>query len=221
MATLMAAMGLFGCVRKAENKGESVPDDGTFVIEGRLPAERYDSACLYLVPMQGPHPRPVDSTFVARDGSFRFEGNIEQMAVLRLDYHRRMGIQDLLVVTEPGVTHVILDSVSSSCGTLQNDSLQAFKDRMEYYNKQVGMLAMMRNAGQLDDQNYHMRFDQVRDEMGDWGYRFCKGLGRRTLSIYYFNHLFAGRLDDVRRTELGELLKDTIDYTLPQPGFHR
>ena len=150
-----------------------------------------DSALLFLVPMEGPHPRPVDSVFVAADGKFEFRGNVEQMAVLRLAWRQRYGTQELLVVTEPGVTEVILDSISSSHGTPQNDALQQWKEARE---------ARLAN--------------------GDYNYEFLKSQGRNTLTVF-LNKMIGSSLDSLHRAELNELLRDTVDRSQPQPGFRR
>lgn len=195
--------------------------EGAFVIEGQMPAEKFDSACLYLVPMRGPHPRPVDSVFVGKDGKFRFEGNVEQMAVLRLDWHWPVRVQELLVVTEPGVTHVTLDSVSSGYGTPQNDSLQSIKERLFVYGRRTSELIKLRNQHLLDSASYAEASLQLREEQGNWYYRLFKNIGSTTLSRFVFNQMFSGKLDEERRAELKELLNDTTDYTKPQPGFRR
>lgn len=211
----LSAMLLQSCQNKT---GADLGPDA-FVIEGQLPADRYDSAKIYLVPMFGPHPRPVDSTIVAKDGSFRFEGNVEQMAVLRLDYRRRYGIQDLLVCTEPGVIHVTLDSISSSGGTPQNDLLQQWKERQQQYMHDTQMLAMMRKKG-TPEQELTQFADSFRNEMGEFNYQLLKSTGRTTATIF-INKMLSGHLDSLQRAELNEMLLDTVDYNLPQPGFHK
>ena len=191
-----------------------------FVIEGQLPENRFDSACLYLVPMQGPHPRPVDSTFVGSDGKFRFEGNVEQIAVIRLAWRQRYGVQELLVVTEPGVIHVTLDSISSSYGTPQNDALQQWKKHREEIGKiQANFLAMRRELGSENEQ-FKQQYEAYREAEGEYNYQFLKKQGRNTLSVFLFKR-FNGKLDSLRHAELQEMLVDTIDYTKPQPGFRK
>ena len=197
---------------------EAPLEPGEFLIEGRLPANRYDSAVLYLVPMQGPQPRPVDSVFVNADGTFSFRGNVEQMAVLRLDYHYRFGIQELLVVTEPGHTKVILDSVSSSEGTPQNDALQKWKEHQEKVSSAGVMLNKLRKQVGSDGEELIAKCDSVRQEAGEFNYQWLKSVGRKTVSIF-INKIYSGKLDSTRRAELNELLIDTVDYTKPQPGF--
>lgn len=201
------------------NRSSQSAHPDTFVIDGQLPAGRYDSAILYLVPMYGPHPRPVDSVFIGHDGRFRFEGNVEQMAVLRLEMHRRYGIQDLLVCTEPGATHVILDSISSSAGTPQNELLQQWKDRQQQYMADYAQVRVLRGQGYADEAIRHYT-DSVRTAMGEFNYQLLKGAGRQTVTVF-INKMFSGTLDSLRRAELNEMLIDTIDYNLPQPGFRR
>lgn len=223
MATaLLAASSLAAvcsCTSK-ENTQTTEITPGNFVIEGSLPANRFDSACLYLVPMQGPHPRPVDSVFIKADGKFRFEGNVEQIAVLRVDMHHRMGLQDLLVCTESGLTRVVLDSVSNCIeGTPQNQILQQWKDRMQQYSADNMHLAQMRNAGAPADV-VSFYSDSIREAMGNDLYDLLMSQGRKTATVF-INKMRNGKIDSTRVAELNELLKDTIDWSLPQPGFHK
>ena len=199
---------------------EAPLEPGEFLIEGRLPANRYDSAVLYLVPMQGPQPRPVDSVFVNADGTFSFRGNVEQMAVLRLDYHYRFGIQELLVVTEPGHTKVILDSIRSAQGTPQNDALQEWKEHQEKVISAGVMLNKLRKQIGSDAEEFIAKCDSVREEAGEFNYQWLKSVGRKTVSIF-INKIYSGKLDSIRRAELNELLIDTVDYSKPQPGFRK
>lgn len=194
--------------------------EGEFLIEGQLPAEKFDSACLYLVPMQGPHPRPVDSVFIGTDGKFSFRGNVEQMAVLRLSWRQRFGIQDLLVVTEPGITHVTLDSVSSSYGTPQNEALQRWKEHREASSLALRQLYELRKQSGNNDQEYQEKMASYRTAEGEYNYNFLKEMGRNTLTVF-LNKMFTGNIDSLRRAELNEMLIDTVDYSKPQLGFHR
>lgn len=220
--TLLAVSSLSAicsCTSKQTDTSETITP-GNFVIEGTLPANRYDSACLYLVPMQGPHPRPVDSVFVNADGKFRFEGNVEQMAVLRLSMHQRYGTQDLLVCTEPGLTRVVLDSISYCAeGTPQNIALQQWKDRMAQYMQDSRFYAQLRQSGAPEDQVKQFE-DSIRTSMGNDLYDMLKSMGRTTASIF-INKMRNGKIDSLRVAELNELLKDTTDWNLPQPGFRR
>jgi len=210
---------LCSCSSKETSSAAVVPA-GDFIIEGTLPANRFDSACLYLVPMQGPHPRPVDSVFVKADGKFRFEGNVEQMAVLRVDRQHRYGLQDLLVCTEPGLTRVVLDSVSSCIeGTPQNQILQQWKDRMQQFSADNIKLAQLRNAG-APDELVTSCADSIREAMGNDLYDMLMSHGRQTVTVF-INKMRNGKIDSLRVAELNNLLKDTVNWELPQPGFHR
>lgn len=217
-ATSLAAV--CSCTSKSPDAQTTDITPGNFVIEGTLPANRYDSACLYLVPMQGPHPRPVDSVFVNADGKFRFEGNVEQMAVLRLSMRQRIGVQDLLVCTEPGLTRVVLDSISSCIeGTPQNQILQQWKDRMQQYSADNIKLAQLRKAG-APEEIVTVYSDSIREAMGNDLYNMLMSQGRQTVTVF-INKMRNGKIDSTRVAELNELLKDTIDWNLPQPGFRK
>lgn len=218
---LLAASSLAAiCSCTSKEKTQTVITPGNFVIEGTLPANRYDSACLYLVPMRGPHPRPVDSVFINSDGKFRFEGNVEQMAVLRLSMRQRYDVQDLLVCTEPGLTRVVLDSVSSCInGTPQNQILQQWKDRMLQYSTDNAKLRQLRNDGAPDKIIKHYS-DSIREAMGNDLYNLLISQGRNTATIF-INTMRNGKIDSLRVAELDELLKDTTDWNLPQPGFRK
>ena len=223
MATALLAASSLAAVCSCTSKKTDISENitpGNFVIEGTLPADRYDSACLYLVPMQGPHPRPVDSVFISADGKFRFEGNVEQMAALRLSMRQRYGIQDLLVCTEPGLTRVVLDSVSSCIeGTPQNMILQQWKDRMQQYSVDNAKLRQLSKAGAPDEVISHYS-DSIREAMGNDLYDMLISQGRQTVTVF-INKMRNGKIDSTRVAELDELLKDTIDWSLPQPGFHK
>lgn len=208
------------CSCTSKEKTQTVITPGNFVIEGTLPANRYDSACLYLVPMRGPHPRPVDSVFINSDGKFRFEGNVEQMAVLRLTMRQRYGVQELLVCTEPGLTRVVLDTVSSCIeGTPQNQLLQQWKDRMSQFGQDGLALRSLKKSGAPEEVITHFS-DSIREAMGNDLYNMLISQGRKTATVF-INKMRSGKLDSLRIAELNELLKDTIDWNQPQPGFRK
>lgn len=194
--------------------------EGEFVIEGTLPAERYEGAWLYMVPMRGPEPKPVDSVAVARDGSFRFTGNVEQVAVLRLDWHVRYGIQELLVVTEPGVTRVRLDSISSCIeGTPQNMLLQEWKEHQQSFLMARAKVGKMRQE-RISEEIWKPIADSAAVSQGEFIYQLLKESGPNT-ATRFIGTMLSDHIDSTRRAELKELLVDTIDYSKPQPGFRR
>lgn len=96
-------------------------------IEGTVTAGVADGQKIYLVPMTGANWGNVDSTY-AHNGKFVFEGDTERVSIIRLPFRQRMQAQELLVVTEPGVIKVHLDTNSITSGTPQNNLIQQWKD---------------------------------------------------------------------------------------------
>lgn len=122
MMSLLAAALLCSC-----NK------DG-YRIHGTVTDPSLEGAIVFLVPVTEPVHLPekdnLDSTFI-KNGHFEFSGTKERMVDVRVERLKRFGVQNLLVVTEPGEIDVVLGQRSSSCGTPQNDSLQVWKDITE------------------------------------------------------------------------------------------
>ncbi len=117
----VGAIVMVGC-----KDNQSAQLGGPCVIKGTISPE-YNGKRIFLVPMEGPKTAEyVDSMEVA-NGQFEFKKDSVMMAKIVMDYHYRMNLQPLLVVTEGGVVNVHIDSISSASGTPQNDSLQAWK----------------------------------------------------------------------------------------------
>ena len=95
---------------------------------------KFNGKKIFLVPMTRPYTMESVDSMVVADGKFEFTADTCDLRVIRVDYHFRIGVQDLLVVTEPGDLVVNIDSISSCKGTPQNDSLQAWKERTERFN---------------------------------------------------------------------------------------
>ena len=103
------------------------PKEGC-IIKGVIddPDDR-DGEYVFLVPA-GPHEdADVDSVLIDK-GHFEFVVDKEEMNIIRVTKYRRLGLQDLIVVTEPGVVEAVISSDSHAKGTPQNDSLQVWKD---------------------------------------------------------------------------------------------
>ena len=99
-------------------------------IHGIVPDKSKEGIKVFLVPVDGVQDAAhVDST-VIKDGKFEFTKDSTGMGVIRLDYHYRDNVQELLVVTEPGDVNVTIGPNSTTAGTPQNDSLQAWKDQI-------------------------------------------------------------------------------------------
>jgi hypothetical protein len=73
-------------------------------------------------------------------GKFHFEPDSMQMYKILLDYHYRFGLQPLIVVGEPGVVRVSIDTISHAVGTPQNDSLEQWKLRTEQHNHRLSLM---------------------------------------------------------------------------------
>lgn len=93
-------------------------NDSQYIIEGTLPTAQQDGEWIYLAPMENASIENIDSTRI-ENARFTFQGTGEEMKVLRMRILLRLKFQELLVVTEPGVTSVRIDSISSASGTPQ------------------------------------------------------------------------------------------------------
>lgn len=102
-----------------------------YIIKGTTSQTRLNGKKVLLVPFGKPGIRDsigTDSAYI-KDGKFEIRGNRGKfLARVTIEINERFGTQDLLVVTEPGVINVVIDSVSSGNGTPQNDLLQQWKD---------------------------------------------------------------------------------------------
>lgn len=87
----------------------------------------------------------IDSVAI-KDQTFEFTTDKNMMCILRMDWHFRYGVQDLLVVAEPGELDVTIDSISSCHGTPSNNVLQQWKEMTQVHMKQYGQLQQMYQA---------------------------------------------------------------------------
>ena len=96
----VGAIVMVGC-----KDNQSAQLGGPCVIKGTISPE-YNGKRIFLVPMEGPKTAEyVDSMEVA-NGQFEFKKDSVMMAKIVMDYHYRMNLQPLLVVTEGGVVNV-------------------------------------------------------------------------------------------------------------------
>ena len=58
---------------------------------------------IFLVPMNRPATMETVDSVVIKKGTFEFTSDVNEIKVIRVDYHFRSDVQDLLVVSEPGV----------------------------------------------------------------------------------------------------------------------
>ena len=113
---------------------------------------KFNGKKIFLVPMTRPATMETVDSMVVENGKFEFTADTCDLRVIRIDYHYRTGVQDLLIVTEPGDLTVNIDSISSCKGTPQNDSLQAWKERTERFNMECSPFMIEgRNAEKAGD----------------------------------------------------------------------
>lgn len=126
-------------------------EKGNCCIHGTMESNRWDGKKIFLVPMFGLQDAAHVDSVVIKDGKFEFVAHTTEMKVIRIDYHYRDGVQDLLVVSEPGDVTVVIGANSVSSGTPQNDSLQVWKDRMMKFNTEYNKLRMQARQSGSDD----------------------------------------------------------------------
>lgn len=159
-------------------------DHKKFTIEGTLPSTKYDGEWIYLVPAEGANSSNVDSTKI-ENASFTFKGDIERMAIIRTRPILRLTMQELLIVTEPGITKVVLNSVSSAHGTPQNDALQLWKEEKE---KNMAAYNFIRNGLQTVSGKDSLRWIAQKDTLQEreriYNERFLKEQGNNTVGTF-------------------------------------
>lgn len=139
----VAGIVLAGC------NGKGTLPEGICHISGTIPAD-YNGKRIFLVPLYGPQTAEYVDSMEVKDGQFEFTKDTVMMAKILMDYHYRMGVQQLLVITEPGEVEVVIDSISSAKGTPQNDSLQKWKDATEQHNRVMGQLRRVKKTAEAD-----------------------------------------------------------------------
>ena len=107
--------------------------DGLCHIHGTV-NERFEEKKIFLVPVNGPATMETVDSVVITNGKFAFQSEPGEMKSIRIDFRYRIGVEDLLLVMEPGDVEVVIDTISSGKGTPMNDTLQGWKERtMQYY----------------------------------------------------------------------------------------
>lgn len=144
MAVAFTAVMLAGC-----GKSQQTGKEGMCRIHGTIP-EQYNDKRIFLVPLTGPQTAEYVDSIEVKDGKFEFATDTLMMAKILVDYHYRMGVQPLLVVTEPGDVQVVIGETSSATGTPQNDSLEQWKLVTESHNSQLAQLSRENKSEQAD-----------------------------------------------------------------------
>lgn len=155
---------------------------------GTMEGHTLDGKTIYLVPLLGPHDAAhVDSTTI-ENARFEFEVDSTEVKVIRVGYRYREGIEDMLVVSEPGTAIVHIGKLSSCGGTPQNDSLQAWKDSMERYRMLLYQLQLAKRKTN-DKDAVQTRLEQLYDRqqhyIADFTERQPKGALKDVLMKLY------------------------------------
>lgn len=155
-----------------------------FKIEGAVSSTKYDGEWVYLVPAEGACSANVDSVKII-NSSFTFEGDKEQMSIIRTRPILRLKLQELLIVTEPGTAKVVISSASSVHGTPQNDALQLWKEERE---KSMAAYNFIRSGLQTvsgkDSLRWVAQKDAIIKREQIYTERFLKEQGDNTVGIF-------------------------------------
>ncbi len=166
-----------------------------------MPSHEYDGELMYLVPMKGKHPRKVDSVRI-HNGAFRFEGDSFVVKILRSPIKHRMNLQELLVVTEPGVIHADIDTVSTGRGTPQNEALQSWKEHLsEYNNAIIPAWHKLKYDETADTALLKHRIDSLKQANAQWTYEFLMAW-KGTVVGDFVGEMAKQTLTDEQREEL-------------------
>lgn len=181
-----------------------------FVVEGKVPDRNFEGSKVYLVALDAPVTKNVDSALVM-DGAFKFTVPADSfdVRILRIPARFPAMIEDLVVVCEPGTVTVILDSVSSGGGTRLNNLLQQWKETKHFND------SLQREAGR------QLRSAAGNQTVTDSLRLFSQQLGRSMLSesISLMNaNLFNGVGLLIYKVYVDALPSDVTDYVTKMTG---
>lgn len=122
----------------------------SFVVEGFVDNVTFWESKVYLVALDGPLSKRVDST-MAVNGMFRFEIPADSMEVriVRMAPKYPEMVEDLVVIGEPGIVNVKLGNRSFGSGTPINDRLQHWKERKGMFDSIQWSLYRQKRDAQL------------------------------------------------------------------------
>ncbi len=156
-----------------------------YIITGSLPSQKYNGMKIFLVPAVGDNPSNVDSVTIMK-GKFIFVGDTERVSIIRMPMKVRYNFQDLLVVTEKGKTKVVIDSISSGCGTPQNDLLQQWKSKVMKMNTAVSeyYIAKDKKVSKTELDKLEMKKDSARKVVDNFTLKIIRSNQGSTLSKF-------------------------------------
>lgn len=145
--------------------------NGECHISGVVPDQTKAGKKIFLVPVDGIQDAAHVDSVVIKDGKFAFDKDSTGMYVIRLDYHYRDNVQELLVVTEPGEVKVTIGPNSTTAGTPQNDSLQVWKDQVITRNIAYNKLRYQNDKHPVD--SVTNRLKEMQKEYAAFNKAFC------------------------------------------------
>ncbi len=162
--------------------------EGKCVIEG-IANPRFNGKQIFIVPMDAPYDATRIDSMVVKDCMFRFVRDTTELCRITVERRARFAVQDLLVVTEPGVLHVTIDTISDSYGTRQNDSLSVWKAEEMEFNKECYVRRQLmkeahRSKDTLEEARLKAEIDTLRKQHKIRGRQLADNLGEGPLYEY-------------------------------------
>lgn len=166
----------FSCQMKKES----------YTITGTVAGNAYENEVVYLVPLEGATVENVDSTYI-KEGRFFFTGNSDTCAIhiIRTRPILRLKLQELLVVLEPGMTEVKLDSVSWAGGTALNDALQEWKEKKNCADRKKYDLSSLLNQTK-DTASIEREIWRIESDFAEYNYSFVKANKSNVIGDFVF-----------------------------------
>ncbi len=166
----------------------------TFKVDGWVPDTLFEGSKVYLVALDAPVTRNVDSTTV-NEGRFMLEVDADStdVKIFRIPARFPDVIEDLVVIPEPGTIKVVLDSVSCGEGTRLNNILQQWKERKHIHDSIQWSLFVRKNVNE-SDQTESDSLLEVSERMNDifltdiinlLNENLYNGIGLLLFKIYY------------------------------------
>ncbi len=123
-------------------------------IEGRITNPDFFSSKVYLVALDAPLTKNVDST-MAVNGRFSFEIKADSSLakIVRVPAKYPRIIEDLIVIPEEGKITVVMDSMSRGHGTRLNDKLQEWKMRKRIHDSIQWNIFLRKNDDRISKEN--------------------------------------------------------------------
>ena len=123
-----------------------------FIVEGKVSYKAFEGSSIYLVALDAPITKNVDSTVVV-DGTFTFRVKADSTIakILRLPIRYPDMAEDLVVITEPGTLHAVIGTKSYGKGTRLNNILQRWKAAKNSYDSLQTTIFAGRDLQSMDN----------------------------------------------------------------------